>query len=101
MITRVQSAASLGLSAYPVQIEVDVSHGLPQFIVVGLPDPTVKESRERVRSAIKNSGYGFPPDKITINLAPADIKKEGPAFDLPMAIGVLAANETIPSSKLE
>jgi magnesium chelatase family protein len=101
MITQVQSAACLGLNAYPVRIEVDVSHGLPQFIVVGLPDPTVKESRERVRSAIKNSGFDFPPDKITINLAPADIKKEGPAFDLPMAIGVLAANEVISTSKLD
>ena len=83
-----------------MDIEVDVSYGLPQMIVVGLPDPSVKESRERVRSAIKNSGFAFPYDKITINLAPADIKKEGPAFDLPIALGILAACEVIEEEKL-
>lgn len=100
MTSRVQSAACLGIKAYPVEVEVDVANGLPQFMVVGLPDQTVKESRERVRAAIKNSGYRFPPEKITINLAPADIKKEGPAFDLPMALGILAADEVIPAEKL-
>lgn len=100
MIARVPSAACLGLHAYSVSVEVDVANGLPQFMVVGLPDQSVKESRERVRAAIKNSGYHFPPDKITINLAPADIKKEGPAFDLPMALGILAASEVIPEEKL-
>ena len=100
MIAIVESAAYLGIHAYPVQIEVDVAFGLPQFIVVGLPDVSVKESRERVRSAIKNSGYRFPPEKITINLAPADIKKEGPAFDLPMALGILAATDVISAEKL-
>ena len=91
MIATVESAAYLGIHAYSVQVEVDVSYGLPQFLVVGLPDQSIKESRERVRAAIKNSGFSFPPEKITINLAPADIKKEGPAFDLPIALGILAA----------
>ena len=100
MMTKVQSAACLGIKAYPVQIEVDVSFGLPQFIVVGLPDASIKESRERVRSAIRNSGYRFPPEKITINLAPADIKKEGAAFDLPIALGILAVSGMIPAEKL-
>ena len=100
MIARVESAACLGIHAYPVAIEVDVATGLPQFTVVGLPDTSVKESRERVRSAIKNSGYPFPPNKITVNLAPADVKKEGPAFDLPIALGILAASEIIPAEKL-
>ncbi len=101
MISTVKSAACLGIHAYPVQIEVDVASGLPQFIVVGLPDLSVKESRERVRSAIKNSGFPFPVDKITINLAPADIKKEGAAFDLPMALGILAAQGIIPAEKMQ
>lgn len=100
MIANVTSAACLGICAYPVQVEVDVADGLPQFNVVGLPDQGVKESRERVRSAIKNSGFYFPPEKITINLAPADIKKEGPAFDLPIALGILAAAGVIPGEKL-
>jgi magnesium chelatase family protein len=100
MIARVPSAACVGLHAYSIAVEVDVANGLPQFMVVGLPDPSVKESRERVRAAIKNSGYHFPPEKITINLAPADIKKEGPAFDLPMALGILAASEVISEEKL-
>ncbi len=101
MIGRIESAACLGICAYPVHIEVDVANGLPQFNIVGLPDQSVKESRERVRAAIKNSGFSFPPDKITINLAPADIKKEGPAFDLPIALGILAAMEIIPEEKLK
>ncbi len=100
MIARVQSAACLGIEAYLVQVEVDVANGLPQLTVVGLPDPTVKESKERVRSAIKNSGYRFPLEKITVNLAPADIKKEGPAFDLPIALGILVASEVCPADKL-
>lgn len=95
MIARTESAVCTGIQACRVQVEVDVADGLPQMIVVGLPDTGVKESRERVRSAIKNSGYQFPPDKITINLAPADLKKEGPAFDLPMALGILAASEQL------
>ncbi|MBU3758355.1 MAG: YifB family Mg chelatase-like AAA ATPase [Candidatus Omnitrophica bacterium] len=100
MIAITESAVCSGIQACPVQVEVDVTTGLPQMIVVGLPDTGVKESRERVRSAIKNSGFSFPPDKITINLAPADLRKEGSAFDLPMALGILAASEQIPQEKV-
>ncbi|MDP3920004.1 MAG: YifB family Mg chelatase-like AAA ATPase [Candidatus Omnitrophota bacterium] len=100
MITRVHSAAYLGIQSYPVEIEVDVQAGLPQFTVVGLPDTSIRESRERVRSAIKNSGFRFPPERITVNLAPAHIRKEGPAFELPIALGILAATEVISAEKL-
>lgn len=100
MIAKVLSAAYQGIEAFAVDVEVDISLGLPRFIVVGLPDQAVKESKERVRAAIKNSGFPFPSRKITVNLAPADIKKEGPAFDLPIALGILAANEIIPREKL-
>jgi magnesium chelatase family protein len=86
------SAAVFGVDAYPVQIEVDVSFGLPHFSMVGLPDATVKESRDRVRSAIKNSGFEFPPHRITVNLAPADVRKGGSSFDLPIALGLLATS---------
>src|SRR5512145_504397 len=85
------SAAVYGIEAYPVQVEVDVSFGLPHFNMVGLPDASVRESRDRVRSAIRNSGYDFPPRRITVNLAPADVRKAGSSFDLPIALGVLAA----------
>lgn len=98
---RVKSCAIVGIQAYPVDIEVDRGPGLPQLITVGLPDASVREAKERIRTAIKNSGYEIPPEKITINLAPADIKKEGATFDLPMALGILAANEIIPSSALQ
>lgn len=100
MIAKIESAAVIGLNAYPISVEVDVSSGLPQLTLVGLPDQSIKEAKERVRSAIKNSGFSFPPDKITINLAPADIKKEGPAYDLPIALGILAASGIIFSHKL-
>lgn len=100
MISKVKSAACVGIQAYPVDIEVDVTTGLPQLNVVGLPDLSIKESKERVRSAIKNSGFRFPPEKITVNLAPADIKKEGAAFDLPIALGILSASGIIPHEKL-
>ncbi|MBP9865545.1 MAG: YifB family Mg chelatase-like AAA ATPase [Candidatus Omnitrophica bacterium] len=100
-LARAQSGAYLGIQAYPVTVETDVGYGLPQFNVVGLPDASVKESRERVRSAIKNSGLPFTGDKITINLAPADVKKEGPAFDLPIAISLLAASGVIPEEALQ
>jgi magnesium chelatase family protein len=86
------SAAVLGVDAYAVQIEVDVSFGLPHFTMVGLPDVTVRESRDRVRSAIKNSGFEFPPHRITVNLAPADVRKAGSSFDLPIALGLIAAS---------
>lgn len=97
---RVKSAFALGIHAFPVDIEVDISNGLPQLIVVGLPDTSIKEARERVRTAIKNSGYSIPQDKITISLAPADVKKEGAIFDFPIAIGILACHGVIPPEKL-
>lgn len=91
MLAQVNSSAVLGIDAYLVQVEVDIAGGLPAFNIVGLPDTAVQESRERVRAAIKNSGLEFPLKRITINLAPADVRKEGPSFDLPIAMGILAA----------
>ncbi len=91
MIARVHSAAILGIDAYAVEVEVDISRGLRKFDIVGLPDAAVRESRERVQAAIKNSGFEFPAEQIVVNLAPADVKKAGPAFDLPIALGILIA----------
>src|SRR5215471_8885806 len=91
MLARLRSAAVFGIDAAPVSIEVDVSFGLPCFTVVGLPDAIVRESRDRIRSAIRNSGFDFPPHRIVVNLAPADVRKAGASFDLPIALGVLAA----------
>src|ERR1051326_8446016 len=91
MLACLRSAAVFGIEASPVTIEVDVSFGLPTFTMVGLPDPSVRESRDRIRSAIRNSGYEFPPHRVTVNLAPADVRKAGSAFDLPIALGILAA----------
>ena len=96
MLAKVLSSAVAGIDAYVVEVEVDITQGLPTFTTVGLPEAAVKESKERVKSAIKNSGYTFPDDRITVNLAPADIKKEGTGFDLPIALGILSANGTIP-----
>ncbi len=98
MIARVLSSAVIGIDAYIVEVEVDISQGLPAFSTVGLPEGAVRESKERVRTSIKNSGYHFPSDRITVNLAPADTKKEGTAFDLPMAIGILTATGVIPEN---
>ncbi len=95
MLAKVLSGALIGIDAYPVDVEVDIAQGLPQFATVGLPEGAVKESKDRVKSAIKNSGYEFPARRITINLAPADIKKDGAAFDLPMAIGLLTATGVV------
>ena len=92
MLAVLRSAAVFGVDAYPVDIEVDVSFGLPQFTMVGLPDATVRESRDRVRSAIRNSGFDFPHHRITVNLAPADVRKAGSSFDLPIALGLLAVS---------
>ncbi|MBM3818866.1 MAG: YifB family Mg chelatase-like AAA ATPase [Acidimicrobiia bacterium] len=92
MLASLRSAAVFGVEAYPVHIEVDVSFGLPHFTMVGLPDATVRESRDRVRSAIRNSGFEFPPHRITVNLAPADVRKAGSSFDLPIALGLLATS---------
>jgi len=95
MLAKVYSYGIAGLDAYPITIEIDVARGLPATIIVGLPDNAIRESKERVRSAIKNSGYQFGPKRITINLSPADVKKEGPSFDLAIALGILAATEQI------
>ncbi len=95
MISKILSFALLGLDAVPITIEADICDGLPSFTIVGLPDNAVKESRERVRSAIHNSGHLFPQGRITINLSPADIKKEGPCFDLPIALSILCAGGLI------
>lgn len=95
MLSKVFSAATLGVDAYVVEVEADIQQQLPSFITVGLPDGAVRESKERVTAAIKNSDFVFPSKKVTINLAPADIKKEGSAFDLPIATGILAATGQI------
>ena len=100
MFIKVLSVSVIGMESYPVSVEVDVSHGLPQFATVGLPDASVKESRDRIKAAIKNSGYSFPRNHVTVNLAPADIRKEGTGFDLPIAVGILAAQELIAETTL-
>jgi len=100
MLAKVLSSAVFGVDAYVVEVEVDITMGLPAFSTVGLPDGAVRESKDRVKSAIKNCGYRFPPHRITVNLAPADIKKEGAGFDLPMAIGILAATGLVNRHKL-
>lgn len=101
MISKITAAAVLGIDAYLVDVEVDIAFGLPAYTTVGLPEGAVKESKERVRAAIKNGGFEFPMRHITVNLAPADIKKEGAAFDLPIALGILAANGELAPESLE
>ncbi|MEK7293483.1 MAG: YifB family Mg chelatase-like AAA ATPase [Nitrospirota bacterium] len=101
MLAKVLSAAVVGLDAYLVEVEVDISGGLPQFSIVGLPDATVRESRDRVRAALKNTGFGFPVKKITVNLAPADLKKEGSGLDLAIAIGILVAQDVLPAESVK
>ncbi len=95
MLAKIQSLTTVGVDSIPVEIETDIHRGLPNFTVVGLGDAAVQESRERVRSAVKNSGYSFPSTKITASLAPADIRKSGPAFDLPIALGILISSGQI------
>lgn len=95
MLAKVFSSAVIGIDAYRIEVEVDVAPGLPVFTIVGLPEAAVKESKERVKRAIHNSGYPFPCDRITVNLAPADVKKEGTGFDLPIAVGILSATGII------
>src|SRR5579864_8350922 len=95
MLASLRTAAVLGVDACTVQVEVDVSFGMPVFTMVGLPDASVRESRDRVRSAIRNSGFEFPAHRITVNLAPADVRKAGAAFDLPIALGILAAQGVV------
>src|SRR3989339_1366551 len=93
MLAKVTSAAVVGLDAVPITVEVDIAAmGLPSFTIVGLPDKAVEESKERVRAAIKNTGCDFPAKRITVNLAPAHLPKEGPSYDLPIALGILLAS---------
>ncbi|WP_408954567.1 YifB family Mg chelatase-like AAA ATPase [Natroniella sp. ANB-PHB2] len=101
MLAKANSNAVLGIDGYVVQVEVDLAKGLPAFNIVGLPDTAVRESKERVKSAIKNTGFKFPVKRITVNLAPADIRKKGPVFDLPIAIGILAASGLIKEDRLK
>jgi len=101
MLAKVLSSAVFGIDAYTVDVEVDIATGLPAFSTVGLPEGAVKESKDRVKAAIKNSGYEFPSRRITVNLAPADIRKEGAAFDLPIAMGILAAMDLVRKDKLD
>lgn len=96
MLSKVLSSSVIGIDAYLVEVEVDISPGLPYFQTVGLPETSVKESKDRVKAAISNSGYTFPDDRITVNLAPANIKKDGTGFDLPMAMGILGATRLVP-----
>lgn len=101
VLAKVLTASLWGLEAIPVQVEVDVANGLPSFDLVGLPNLSIRESRERVRSAVRNSGLEFPLKRITVNLTPADLRKEGPSFDLPIAIGILAATGQVPAEQTE
>src|SRR3982751_6561378 len=100
MLARIRSAAILGIDAYPVDVEVDITNGLPSFSTVGVPNGAVKEGRERVCAALANTGFTFPLRRITVNLAPADIRKDGSAFDLPIALGILAATEQVKNDRL-
>ncbi|MBN1268547.1 MAG: YifB family Mg chelatase-like AAA ATPase [Kiritimatiellae bacterium] len=101
MLAKINSGAVFGIDAYPVEIEVNAGHGDPKVIIVGLPDAAVRESSDRVWTALINSGFAPPRGRTTVNLAPADIKKEGPRFDLPIALGMLAATDDIPREALE
>ena len=101
MFAKLTAAALLGVDAYAVEIEVDVAGGLPGMMIVGLPDAAVQESRERVRSAVRNAGLPFPATRIVVNLAPADVRKEGPAFDLPIALAILLAQGVVQAKALE
>ena len=100
MIAKIESSCITGIDAHLVSVEVDIAGGLPGFSIVGLPDTAIRESRDRIKAAIKNSGFKFPAKRITVNLAPANIRKEGPGFDLPMALGVLIASDKIDPSNL-
>src|SRR5690606_6311462 len=101
MLARALSGAVLGIDAYLVSVEADVANGLPNFSTVGLAQGAVREGKERVVAAIKNSGFLVPPRRITINLAPADVRKEGSAFDLPIAIGIIAGTRQISGTRLQ
>lgn len=95
MIARVETSVVLGIDTLPIEVEVDVANGLPSFGIVGLPDAACRESQDRVRAAIRNAGFSFPMKKVVVNLAPADVKKEGASFDLPIALGILIASEQL------
>src|SRR5215475_5476878 len=101
MLAKVCSAAVNGIEAYPVEVEVNAGYGDTIIVIVGLPDTAVKESRDRVMTALLNSGFTFTFGRTTINLAPADVKKEGPSFDLPIAIGMIAASEQLETDQLD
>jgi len=101
VLAKVHAAAVVGLEGEIVEVEVDTARGLPSFTIVGLPDTAVQESRERVQAAVKNAGMEFPRQRVTVNLAPADLRKEGPAYDLPIALGVLAASGQVDPGRLE
>ncbi|NEP19906.1 MAG: YifB family Mg chelatase-like AAA ATPase, partial [Leptolyngbya sp. SIO4C1] len=101
MLARIWSASLIGIDAVKVGVEVDLSGGLPGVVVVGLPDAAVQESRERVKAALKNAGFPFPMRKVVVNLTPADLRKEGPIYDLPIGIGILAAAELVSHEVLE
>jgi len=100
LIIKILSSTVIGIDSHPVDVEVDISPGLPQFATVGLPDAAVRESKDRIRAAVRNSGYEFPGDRVTVNLSPADIRKEGTSFDLPIAVGILAAQGFIEKNRL-
>src|SRR5471030_1226627 len=95
MLAKVESACLIGMEAARVHVEVNLARGLPSFSIVGLPDTSVRESRDRVVAAIRNSGFEFPSRRVTVNLAPADLKKEGAFFDLAIAVGILLASEAV------
>ena len=101
MLARIFSCAVIGLDGVIVEVEVDTAQGLPGTDIVGLPDAAVQESRQRVQAAIKNAGLPYPRKRIVVNLAPASVRKEGPAYDLPIALGVLVMNEALPADTLE
>ena len=100
MLAKVDSCTILGINGVPLDIEVDITDGLPSFDIIGLPDASVREAKERVRAAIRNSGFAFPYKRVTVNLAPADLKKEGSSFDLAIAIGFLAATGQVPQNEI-
>jgi magnesium chelatase family protein len=99
MLAKTKSAAVLGVDAYPVDVEVDLAPGLPTYATVGLPDAAVKESKDRIRAAISNTGFRYPLGRITVSLSPADVRKEGSAFDLPIALALLRATGAIREEK--
>lgn len=101
MLAKVKSLGLIGIQGYEVRVEADINAGLPKFDIVGLPDASIKESKERIRSAIKNSNFKFPITKVTVNLAPADVKKEGPLYDLPIAVALLVCTEEIRCNNIQ